>query len=310
MADIQALQQQLQLQLPSPVTEIHTPLLELRGVQLFIKRDELIHPVVQGNKWRKLKYNLLHAIEQGYTKILSFGGAYSNHLHALARACQICELDSIGIVRGEKPATPSPTLMDITNWGMQLEYISRIDYRHKNTDEFIEALHRKFGDFYMIPEGGDNSLARKGCGELLDELDTCYDTICCEVGSGTMLSALIEYNRNPDTQFLGFAVLKNRQLDDTISHSLVNTNHSTRWSINHDYSFNGFARTTTALNQFITDFYHQHKIQLEPVYSGKMLYGIMELIQQGHFKPGTRILAIHGGGLQGLRGYPALSVKR
>ncbi len=295
-----------QLQLPSPVTQIHSPLLRQKNIQLFIKRDELIHPVIQGNKWRKLKYNLFAAIEQGQQNILSFGGAYSNHLHALARAAQICQLNFTAVVRGEQPEKLSPTLRDIQGWGTQLEFVSRRQYSHKTDQCFIDSMHEKYGEFFLIHEGGDNELGRQGCGELLDELDEHYDLICCEVGSGTMFSALVRHNSDIDTAFMGFVVMKNPQLDSVIAES-VPANCNTHWQLVHDYHFGGFARTDDRLNTFIRSFLSTHHIQLEPVYSGKMLYAIFDLIEQDKIQPGQRILAIHGGGLQGLRGYPELA---
>ena len=293
------------LKLPSPVTQLHTSLLDEKKVQLFIKRDELIHPVLQGNKWRKLKYNLLEANIKKHTTLLSFGGPYSNHLHALAFAGKQFKFNTIGIIRGEKPAILNPCLQDMKNWGMQLEYIKRIDYKQKATDEFIHNLQNKFGDFYLIPEGGNNQAGVKGCAELLDELNQDYDLICSEVGSGTMFSSLITHNKKLNTHFLGFVVMKNRQLEDEIRNT-TNTqkNFNTEYSLIHNYHFGGFAKANTELHQFISNFKTQFNIQLEPVYSGKMLYGIFDLISKNHFKPGARILAIHGGGLQGLRGYP------
>jgi len=300
-----------QLNLPSPITPISSPLLTNKHIQLFIKRDELIHPVIQGNKWRKLKYNLLEARQQQQHTLLSFGGAYSNHLHALAKAGQLLGVKTIGIIRGEAHSPLNPCLQDMTHWGMQLEYISRKDYKQKNSPEFIKKLTQKSGEFYLIPEGGNNTPGMKGCGELLDELTEDYDYICCEIGSGTMLSALIQHNTKPDTQLLGFAVLKNQQLEQQIAsslrlapHSPLNSvSHKKNWTIIHNYHFNGFAKTSPQLDEFIHSFKLEFNIQLEPVYSAKMLYGIMDLIKHNYFKAGTRILAIHGGGLQGLRGF-------
>jgi 1-aminocyclopropane-1-carboxylate deaminase/D-cysteine desulfhydrase-like pyridoxal-dependent ACC family enzyme len=294
-----------ELKLPSPVTQLHSDLLNEKKVQLFIKRDELIHPVLQGNKWRKLKYNLLEANIQKQKTLLSFGGAYSNHLHALAYAGKHFGFNTIGIIRGEKPANLNPCLQDIKNWGMQLEYIKRIDYKQKITNEFIHNLRKKFSDFYLIPEGGNNPQGIKGCAEILNELDRDYDVICCEVGSGTMFSSMITHNKKLNTHFLGFVVMKNRQLEDEIRNTTTTQkNIITQWSLIHTYHFGGFAKASTELHQFIANFKTQFNIQLEPVYSGKMLYGIFDLINKDHFKPGARILAIHGGGLQGLRGYP------
>ena len=310
------LSKKLSLNLPSPVTQIKNKLLDDKKIQLFIKRDELIHPVIQGNKWRKLKHNILQAEKKHQNTLLSFGGAYSNHLHALAAAGKQLNLKTIGIIRGEKPKQLNPCLQDMLDCRMQLKFITRLEYKQKSSIEFINSLKREFGDFYLIPEGGNNSAGIKGCSELLDELEDDYDVICCEVGSGTMLSSLIQNNKKPNTKYLGFAVMKNLQLDKEIKESLINNTNSTapasiawastEWEINHQYHFGGFAKTTPELDEFIKNFKNENNIQLEPVYSGKMLWGIIDLLRLDYFKPGTKILAIHGGGLQGLRGYPQL----
>lgn len=297
------------LQLASPITQINEPLLAHKNVQLFIKRDELIHPLLQGNKWRKLKYNLLAAAQQSADTLLSFGGAYSNHLHALAAAGRLFNFNTIGIIRGERPTPLNPTLQDMQDWGMQLEFISRADYRKQESAELIQQLKQKYGAFYLIPEGGNNAAGRYGCAELLDELRERYDYICCEVGSGTQFSALVSQHSASSqaaqqTHYLGFVVMKNpallQQLEVYFEQQQVSYNN---WSLNHDYHFGGFARANNILHEFIHQFKQQHGIQLEPVYSGKMLYGLYQLIKQDYFKPGSRILAIHGGGLQGLRGF-------
>lgn len=296
-----------QLKLPSPITQIHSPLLDKQQVELFIKRDELIHPIIQGNKWRKLKYNLIRALQEKHHTILSFGGAYSNHLHALAAAASLCKIKTIGIIRGEKPSPLNPTLQDMYDSAMQLEFITRRQYREKTNADFLASLGQQFGDFYLLPEGGNNAEGKQGCAEILYELGDNYDVICCEIGSGTMLSALIENNPFPATEYIGFAVMKNPQLETEISELTgKKTLKNTQWHINHDYHFGGFAKSSGELIQFIKQFKVQHHIQLEPVYSGKMLYGIMQMIAQGKFVKGSRICAIHGGGLQGIRGFPEL----
>ncbi|VAW66411.1 pyridoxal phosphate-dependent deaminase, putative [hydrothermal vent metagenome] len=300
-----------QLNLPSPITQIHSPFLENKDISVFIKRDELIHPVIQGNKWRKLKYNLSEAHKTHQHTLLSFGGAYSNHLHTLAKVGHLLNFKTIGIIRGEAHKTLNPCLQDMQNWGMHLEFVLRKDYRQKTSAEFIENLTQKLGKFYLIPEGGNNSAGIKGCAELLDELEEDYNYICCEVGSATMLSALIQHNKKPHTQLLGFCVMKNPQLEQQIEAHLTQTRPNTlntpgkkNWALIHNYHFNGFAKTSPQLDAFIRNFKLEFNIQLEPVYSGKMLYAIMDLIKQDYFKAGSRILAIHGGGLQGLRGFP------
>jgi len=292
------------LNLPSPITSIEHPLLTEKKIQLFIKRDELIHPVIQGNKWRKLKYNLIAAQKNNNQSILSFGGAYSNHLHALAYAGKQLNIKTIGVIRGEAPPTLNPCLQDMRDWGMQLKFIKRIEYKQNSNAGFLENLKHEFGSFYLIPEGGNNTEGKQGCAEILNELQDNYDFICCEIGSGTMLSSLIQNTPFQDTQYLGFAVMKNPQLDEDIKNSLTSPATSlNNWKINHDYHFGGFAKTTTELNEFIKQFKIYHNIQLEPVYSGKLLWGIFDLISKNHFKPGCKLLAIHGGGLQGLRGF-------
>jgi len=293
------------LNLPSPITQIAHPLLTEKNIQLFIKRDELIHPIIQGNKWRKLKYNLIAAQQNNRNVILSFGGAYSNHLHALAYAGKCLGIKTIGIIRGEATSPLNSCLQDMQNWGMKLKFITRLEYKQKNNPEFIKMLHHEFGNFHFIPEGGNNYEGEKGCAELLDELNNSYDVICCEIGSGTMFSSLIKNNTKSNTHFLGFAVMKNLQLNQDINNSLksLKNNISTQWKINHNYHLGGFAKTTDELNQFISNFKKNHNIQLEPIYSGKLLWGIFDLVKQDYFKPGRKLLAIHGGGLQGLRGF-------
>lgn len=297
-----------QLKLPSPITQIHSPLLEAKQVQLFIKRDELIHPVIQGNKWRKLKYNLQQAISSGHNTVLSFGGAWSNHLHALAAASQLCGLNSIGIIRGEAVKPLNACLKDMQSWGMQLDYISRKSYREKNSDDFLQQLQQKYRGAYIIPEGGNNAAGVRGCAEILDELNHHYDYICCESGSGTMLASLITHNKNIDTCVMGFAIMKNPGLQNEINNQLQSVSGTiSKWCIDNSYHFGGFAKATPELIEFIKEFKQLHNIQLEPVYSGKMLFGIMHMIAQGDFRAGDKILAIHGGGLQGLRGFNELN---
>lgn len=295
-----------QLKLPSPVTELHSPLLSQRDIRLSIKRDELIHPLIQGNKWRKLKYNLQQAENRQQHRLLSFGGPWSNHLHALAAAGKMAGFETIGLIRGQQAAELNPCLQDMQDWGMQLEFLSRIDYKNRNSNTFIQKLRQKFGDFYLIPEGGNNTPGIKGCAELLHELPQAYDYICCEVGTGTMLNALIMNIKNPATRILGFSVMKNPQLTQQITDKLAAPALNSRWQIIHRYHFSGFAKTSDQLNGFIEDFQQQYEIQLEPVYSGKMLYGLFDMIKQDFFPPGSHILAIHGGGLQGLRGFPQI----
>lgn len=293
------------LTLPSPITQLHDALLENKGIQLFVKRDDLIHEHLQGNKWRKLKYNLIRAREANHHTLLTFGGAYSNHIHATAAAGHYFGFKTIGIIRGEAYADLNPTLQDATNWGMQLHYASRIDYRNKTSEDFINLLKEQFGKFYLIPEGGNNALANKGCREIISELNQHYDAICVDCGTGATMAGIISALDN-QTTVLGFAVLKdaaflNSDIEKILQqHSQQSFNN---WQLNTDYHFGGYAKVTEELIAFMQQFELRHQITLEPVYSAKMFYGLFELIKNDYFAPGSKILALHSGGLQGRRGY-------
>jgi 1-aminocyclopropane-1-carboxylate deaminase/D-cysteine desulfhydrase-like pyridoxal-dependent ACC family enzyme len=293
------------LQLPSPITPLHDALFEHKQVRLFVKRDDLIHPHLQGNKWRKLKYNLIQARQQGFSSLLTFGGAWSNHIHATAAAGHYFNFKTIGIIRGEAHQPLNPCLQDARDWGMQLHYVNRRDYRNKTDPDFIDQLHRHFGEFYCIAEGGNNAAGIQGCTEIVGELERDYDVVCVDCGTGATMAGLIQA-LDDRSQVLGFAVLKNAGfLVKDITQALRQQSDKSynNWHMQLDYHFGGYARTSPALFHFIDDFKQQHGIQLEPVYSGKMFYGLMDLIRQDYFKPGSVILAIHSGGLQGLRGF-------
>lgn len=295
----------LPLNLPSPVSQIDSALLRSKNITLHVKRDDLIHPIIQGNKWRKLKYNLELAKQRQQKTLLTFGGAFSNHIHATAAAGYCFGFETIGIIRGEAQTQLNPTLQDATDWGMQLHYVSRSDYRHKHEQSFIDSLKKQFGDFYLIPEGGSNIEAIRGCREIIDELNEDYDVICAATGTGATLAGIIAAS-NTTTSIIGFPALKNGQFlyTDIAQHLQLATGHSfDNWKLQLDYHFGGYAKTTAELIEFITSFEQQFDIALEPVYTGKMFYGIFDLIEKNHFKAGSKILAIHSGGLQGLRGY-------
>lgn len=287
----------------SPTQEIKADLLKEKGVKLFIKREDLIHPIVSGNKWRKLKYNLKEASFLGHDCLLTFGGAYSNHIAAVAGAGKENGFKTIGIIRGEAHFPLNPTLAFAAQCGMKLFYIERDAYRNKNDPEFIKQLEKEHAPFYLIPEGGTNELAIQGCEEIINEITQPFDVLCCPVGTGGTISGLISgiYGRK---KVIGFSALKGDFLREEV-HSLLKKYRKTysNWSINCDYHFGGYAKIRPALIDFIIDFEKQHAIPLEPIYTGKMLFGIMDLIRKNEFKSGTRIMAIHTGGLQGNAGF-------
>ncbi len=285
----------------TPLQKLNSDQLNRAGVTLWVKRLDLVHPLVSGNKWYKLKYNLLAAKEEGATTILSFGGAYSNHIHALAAACQMLGFASIGVIRGERHTPLNPTLTFAQRCGMRLHYLNRADYRLKHTHLIQQQLKAEYGDPYIVPEGGSNALALKGVAELIAELGDDYDRLCCACGSGGTLAGLIA-GLVGRKQLEGFAALKGGGfLSTDVRRLLANGAYVDpgNWHINLDYHFGGFAKTTPQLLAFIQQFEMEHGIPLEPLYTGKLFYGLFERIVTGVYPRGTRIIALHSGGLQG-----------
>lgn len=264
-------------------------------IQLYLKRDDLLHPLVSGNKWRKLKYNLVAAQEGGFDTLLTFGGARSNHLYATAAAGQLWGLKTIGIVRGEEPALlESPTIRFCQEAEMTIHQVSRAAYRDKESPEFLAYLQQKYGPAYILPEGGTNALAIRGTAEIMPEimaqLDRAPDAVCCAVGTGGTVLGLAK-TAPPETAVLGFMALKgwHPPLDLTRPNLTYQT----------DYHFGGYAKTTPELLRFMADFETQTSILIEQVYTAKMLYGVLDLAQKGFFRENATVVAVHTGGLQG-----------
>ncbi|MBA0884587.1 1-aminocyclopropane-1-carboxylate deaminase/D-cysteine desulfhydrase [Flavobacterium undicola] len=269
-------------------------------ISLTIKREDLIHPVVSGNKFRKLKYNLLQAKAENKKTLLTFGGAFSNHIAAVAFAAKENGFQSIGIIRGDElkdKIVANPTLQFAQECGMQFEFVSREAYRSKSEPSFLEELKLKFGDFFLIPEGGTNALAIKGCEEILTEEDREFDYICCAVGTGGTISGIIN-SALPHQKVLGFPALKGDFLQDEIRIFVQNEN----WELITDYHFGGYGKVNEDLIGFINTFYSDNQIPLDPIYTGKMVFGVIDLIQKNYFPAHSDILLIHTGGLQGIRG--------
>ena len=279
--------QQINIQFPNQIT-------------LHIKREDLIHPFVSGNKFRKLKYNLLQAKTEGKTKIITFGGAFSNHIAAVAYAGKEHDIETIGIIRGEELSSKiseNPTLTFAQNCGMKFDFITRDDYRNKDTISFIEKLEEQHGAFYLVPEGGTNELAIKGCEEILTTDDSFFTHICCSVGTSGTISGIIN-SAKPNQKIIGFPALKGSFLSDDIRNFVTSTN----WELQSDYHFGGYAKINEELIRFINAFREQIGIPLDPIYTGKMMFGILDLINKGYFPEGSKILVIHTGGLQGIEG--------
>lgn len=291
--------------LTSPLQKINIPLFSKHGVDVFIKRDDLIHPIISGNKWRKLKYNLKTAIELGKEGIVSFGGCYSNHIHALAFACYQQGVKSIGIIRGEKEYSDNFTLSWAQHWQMQLSFVDRKTYRLRDDEEYLEELQGLHPNYLIVPEGGSNELAFPGMGEVITELNQQveFDTLITPVGSGGTLAGLINADKMQHN-LLGIAVLKQSgYLSDAVTGLLPETAKLfSNWQILNQYHGGGYAKFSVTDVERITAFNLETGISFEPVYSGKMVLALLDLIEQGYFPKGHRIVLLHTGGLQGLGG--------
>ena len=288
----------------TPIQEITNPTLVEKGLRLLIKRDDLNHPIISGNKLRKLKYNLAEAKAQKHHTLLTFGGAFSNHIYAVAGAGKAFGFKTIGIIRGEAQAPLNPTLAFAKACGMQFHYMDRTTYRNKTSPQVQSQLKKQFGLYYMLPEGGTNELAIKGCEEVIHEVDTAFDVLCCPVGTGGTLSGLI-IGLKGDKKVIGFSSLKGSFLENEVSELLKGYGQKklTNWQIQNDYHFGGYAKVKPVLTDFINNFEKVCQIPLEPIYTGKMFYGIFDLIEKDYFPKGTTILALHTGGLQGNAGF-------
>jgi 1-aminocyclopropane-1-carboxylate deaminase/D-cysteine desulfhydrase-like pyridoxal-dependent ACC family enzyme len=275
---------------------------EKAGVRLYIKRDDLIHPTVSGNKWRKLKYNLLDAQAKGGEAVLTFGGAYSNHLYATAAAGNALGLKTIGIVRGlELEGKENATLQFCREQGMQLHFVSREEYRQRHSDAYLKEIAARFGNPYLIPEGGTTELALKGVAEMVFEIESQLGTmphyIATAVGTGGTAAGILSAGAN----VLAFSALKGGDFLAADIHRLLNEcKQPGNLTLLTDYHFGGYAKWSSELLTFIQDFRAEFGIQLEQVYTAKMFYGLFDLIRKGRFKAGTTMVAVHTGGLQGL----------
>jgi len=278
---------------------IELPVTKRHGVTLTLKREDFLFPLISGNKFRKLKYNLEYARKEGYQTLLTFGGAFSNHLHATAAAGKHYGFRTIGLVRGEELAERplNPTLASARENGMQLEFVSRETYRRKAGQPFLESLQARFGPVFILPEGGTNERAVRGCEEILGEADQQFSHICCPVGTGGTLAGLARSARQ-DQQVLGYPALRAEGLEAELRSWIPGAD----WRLVGEFHFGGYGKVNRELVEFINAFRKAAGVPLDPVYTGKMMYGILEGIRRQDFPEGSRILAIHTGGLQGIAG--------
>lgn len=316
---------------PTVLQPLDAPVCREKGVQLWIKRDDQLQLGDDlgfcGNKWRKLKYNLLAAREAGYEQLLTFGGAFSNHVVATASAGRLFGFRTVGVIRGERPREGNASLRYAEACGMRLHFVERNAFRQKMEAAFIEDLHRRFGDFYLIPEGGSNALALPGCRELGRELTVqCQQRplfVALACGTGGTLAGLAQ-GLPPEATALGLAVLKGNFLtkeveklladpdgsasippfnDSTIQQKLEKPAPACAWHMINDYHFGGYAKFTPELIDFVNAFKEGYGMALDPIYTGKLLYGLFDLIGKDYFPAGAQIVAVHTGGLQGIRGF-------
>ncbi len=270
------------------------------GISFTVKREDRLHPDISGNKYRKLKYNLLEAKKQQQHTLLTFGGAYSNHVAATAAAGKEYGFNTIGVIRGEElqdKIDSNATLKYAEQCGMQLVFVSRKAYRQKNEPAFIAQLKQQHDAFYLIPEGGTNSLAIQGCEEILTESDTGFDIICTSVGTGGTIAGIIN-SAKAHQKIVGFSALKGDFLTEEIEKYTTRKN----WKLITDYHFGGYGKIKPELITFINQFKEQTGIALDPIYTGKMCYGLVQMIQQNLLDATSNILVIHTGGLQGVKG--------
>lgn len=280
--------------LPTRLDKISNELTRQFKVNLFIKRDDLIHPEIPGNKWRKLKYNIAQAQLEHKTTLLTFGGAFSNHITATAAVGKYLGFKTIGIIRGEEYQPLNKSLQFAKDCSMMLLYLDRENYKLKNTDALLTTHDSpRLSEAYIIPEGGANELAVKGCAEIVDEIDIEFDYICCACGTGTTIAG-IATNLKPHQKAIGFAVLKHPNLVNEINERFLT--HNSKLIIQ-NYPFGGYAKTTPELIEFIKEFYQEHQILLDYVYTGKLMYGIFDLISKNYFPENTTIISVHTGGV-------------
>ena len=283
------------------IQQIDSDLLKRKNIFLGVKRDDLLHPLISGNKWRKLKYNLAQMQALKKTELLTFGGAFSNHIHACAAAGKFFNIKTHGIIRGPELDPNNPTLLFAQQCGMQLHPITRIEYKQRSQSDYLTQLQSRFPNAYILPEGGTNKLALEGCKELALSLPK-HDYLVCPAGSGGTLAGLIE-GSSVNTTVLGIAVLKQADyLRDEIKALSPKAASQTNWQLLCDFHGGGYGKFSAELWQFCQYMKTEHQLPLEPIYTGKMMHALWQLIAQDYFAPGSKIIAVHTGGLQGLDG--------
>lgn len=288
--------------IPSPLQKISDPILKEKQLEVWVKRDDLIHEHVMGNKWRKLKYNVAFACDNGYEGLLTFGGAFSNHIAATAACCKENGLRSKGIIRGDELDEQSnPTLRFAYEQGMELEFVSRHDYRLLKND--LKAIQYQHPQLYCLPEGGTNELAIKGCEEIIGEINIPFNFLITAIGTGGTMAGLLSGMKGQD-QLIGVSALKgdfvHRSFQDLKQQMNIPFDN---YQIIDSFHFGGYAKTTDALIDIIDEVKKEQGIQLEPIYTGKMYFAFKKLAEDNYFPINSQIILLHTGGLQGIAGF-------
>lgn len=279
--------------------EVFDKMLDSKEVRLLVRLECDNHPTIKGNKWWKLKYNIAEALRLGKSTVLTFGGAYSNHIYAAAAACLAAGLKSVGVIRGE-PVT-NPVLTFATKQKMHLEFVSREQYKLKEQAEWLRQLSDRYHDPYIIPEGGTNHLALKGCDEWARVLtaEHEFDILFLPVGTAGTLSGLI-CGLKGEKDVVGISVLKDGVFLEKTAQQLIKEYSGQaygNWKVLTSYDHGGYARSTGQLGNFMAKMLERHSLHLDHVYTGKMMFAVWEEIRIGNIRPGTTILALHTGGV-------------
>jgi len=289
------------LNIPSPIQVLELPLLKEKGLNLYVKRDDLIHDLISGNKWRKMKYNIDKAKHKNYDGILTFGGAHSNHIIATAFLCKHNQLKSIGIIRGDAHVEKSNTLNKCEELDMELSFVSRGDYKEKDSAQYIEKLQLAYPNYLILPEGGANEAGVKGCEDIVAEIDVDFDFVTVDCGTGATLAGMVR-ELKPHQKAIGVQVLKGR---DFISEEVLkfSPNTAEKFEVWTEYHFGGYAKYKDELLDFMRWFCKETGIKLDPIYTGKQFFAVFDQIDKGYFPRGTNIVLTHTGGLQGIEGF-------
>ncbi len=301
------LAKRLSIQVPSPLEPLQVQWAEGSDAKLWVKRDDLLHPVISGNKWRKLEFALADFLKHDYDTIVSFGGGYSNHLHALGYCCNKLNIPFQAMIRGNYSKQPPPMLQDLSEWAGNLHWLAKVDYKKRYEPEFLQSIHNKFPNAYLIPEGGSQVHAKQGLAKLLQELPREIDTLVCPVASGGTLAGLIASSKqlNRPINLIGIAVLKgDGYLEGLVNDLLVQMQTDStgvEWHIEHGFHCGGYAKSNRELLSFCQAFQKTSDVPVEPVYSGKLFYGVEQLLKAGFFSASGNIALLHTGGLQGAR---------